>query len=249
MADVADRAKQQQDQEQTLIGSLFTLPFRFAAVMFLSLGGAIIVEWICMYFFWPEAGWQHARAMLDHELSWLSKGFLQSVVVQEPGRTATWLVQTTYDWLVVRTGLQDWVQHTSDYAATGQRTRGFDMRYMLGVGVSKFQDYGLAALYTTLVFCVRLVILTLAIPLFVMTAFVGFVDGLVRRDLRRFGAGRESSYLYHKARATMVPLVIIPWSLYLALPFSVSPLLVLLPCAALLGLAVSITASSFKKYL
>ncbi|EGH49197.1 hypothetical protein PSYPI_45311, partial [Pseudomonas syringae pv. pisi str. 1704B] len=55
MADVADRAKQQQDQEQTLIGSLFTLPFRFAAVMFLSLGGAIIVEWICMYFFWPEA--------------------------------------------------------------------------------------------------------------------------------------------------------------------------------------------------
>ncbi|EGH36139.1 hypothetical protein PSYJA_46581, partial [Pseudomonas syringae pv. japonica str. M301072] len=22
-------------------------------------------------------------------------------VVQEPGRTATWLVQTTYDWLVV----------------------------------------------------------------------------------------------------------------------------------------------------
>ncbi|WP_459200761.1 DUF4400 domain-containing protein, partial [Pseudomonas tremae] len=42
--------------------------------------------------------------------------------------------------------------------------------------------------YTTLVFCVRLVILTLAIPLFVMTAFVGFVDGLVRRDLRRFGA-------------------------------------------------------------
>ncbi|EGH49112.1 hypothetical protein PSYPI_44881, partial [Pseudomonas syringae pv. pisi str. 1704B] len=40
MADVADRAKQQQDQEQTLIGSLFTLPFRFAAVMFLSLGGS-----------------------------------------------------------------------------------------------------------------------------------------------------------------------------------------------------------------
>ncbi|RMO33242.1 hypothetical protein ALQ44_04767, partial [Pseudomonas syringae pv. pisi] len=81
MADVADRAKQQQDHEQSFIGSLFTLPFRFAAVMFLSLGGAIIVEWICMYFFWPEAGWQHARAMLDHELSWLSKGFLQSVVV------------------------------------------------------------------------------------------------------------------------------------------------------------------------
>ncbi|RMN26989.1 hypothetical protein ALQ62_04807 [Pseudomonas coronafaciens pv. zizaniae] len=104
--------------------------------MFLSLGGAIIVEWICMYFFWPEAGWQHACAMLDHELSWLSKGFLQSVVVQEPGRTATWLVQTTYDWLVVKTGLQNWVQHTSDYAATGQRSRGFDIQ--LGLEVINF---------------------------------------------------------------------------------------------------------------
>ncbi len=249
MADVAYRAKQQQDQEQTLLGSLFTLPFRFIGVMFLSLGGAIIVEWICLYFFWPEAGWHHARAMLDNELSWLSQGFLQSVLVQEPGHTATWLVQTTYEWLVIKTGLLDWMHRATDYSQSGQRTRGVDLRYLLGWSVNQFQDYGLAALYTTLVFCVRLVILTLAIPLFVMAAFVGFVDGLVRRDLRRFGAGRESSYLYHKARSTMLPLVIVPWSLYLALPFSVSPLLVLLPCAALLGLAVSITASSFKKYL
>ncbi|WP_122831116.1 TIGR03747 family integrating conjugative element membrane protein, partial [Pseudomonas viridiflava] len=113
----------------------------------------------------------------------------------EPGRTATWLVQSTYDWLVIKTGLQDWVHSTAGYAQSGQQPRGFDMRYMLGVGVAKFEDYGLAALYTTLVFCVRLVILTLAIPLFMMTALVGFVDGLVRRDLRRFGAGRESSYL------------------------------------------------------
>ncbi|WP_241004559.1 DUF4400 domain-containing protein, partial [Pseudomonas viridiflava] len=131
------------------------LPFRFAGVMFLSLGGAIIVEWICMYLFWPEAGWQHARAMLDHELSWLSKGFLQSVVVQEPGRTATWLVQSTYDWLVIKTGLQDWVHRTAGYAQSGQQPRGFDMRYMLGVGVAKFEDNGIAALYTTLLVSVR----------------------------------------------------------------------------------------------
>lgn len=249
MADVADKAQQQQVREQSWLGSLFTLPFRFFGVMFMSLAGAILVEWACLYFFWPEAGWHHARAMLDHELGWLSQGLLQSVIVQEPGHTAAWLVQTAYDWLLVKTGLLDWMNNVSNYAQGGQRTRGIDVRYLIGFSVMKFQDYGLAALYTFLVFCVRLVILTLAIPLFVMTAFVGFVDGLVRRDLRRFGAGRESSYLYHKARSTMLPLVIVPWTLYLALPFSVSPLLVLLPCAALLGLSVSITASSFKKYL
>ena len=36
---------------------------------------------------------------------------------------------------------------------------------------------------------------------------------------------------------------------YLALPISMHPLLILLPSAALLGLAVSLTAGSFKKYL
>ncbi|MBI6855535.1 TIGR03747 family integrating conjugative element membrane protein [Pseudomonas cichorii] len=248
MADVADKAKQQQEKEQGWFGSMLTLPFRFIAIMFLSLGGAIIVEWICMYFFWPEAGWKHAQGMLDHELGWLSQGFMQSVIVQEPGKTATWLVQSTYDWLVVKTGMLEWIGAMQSQAARGPRN-GVDLSYQLAWAFTKFQDYGLAALYTLLVFCVRLVILTLTIPLFAMAAFVGFVDGLVRRDLRKFGAGRESSYLYHKARSTMMPLVIMPWTLYLALPFSVSPLLVLLPCAALLGISVSITASSFKKYL
>jgi integrating conjugative element membrane protein (TIGR03747 family) len=249
MADVAEKAQQQQVKEQSWFGSLLSMPFRFIGVMFLSLGGAIIVEWLCLYFFWPEAGWHHSQGMLDHELGWLSQGFLQSVIVQEPGHTAKWLVQLTYDWLIVKTGLLEWLTKMTAYAQRGRPAGGFDFNYELAWIINKFQDYGLAALYTVLVFCVRLVILTLAIPLFVMAAFVGFVDGLVRRDLRRFGAGRESSYLYHKARSTMMPLVIMPWTLYLALPFSVSPLLVLMPCATMLGLSVSITASSFKKYL
>lgn len=74
-------------------------------------------------------------------------------------------------------------------------------------------------------FCVRLVVLALTIPLFALAAFTGLVDGLVRRDLRRFGAGRESSYLYHKARGTIIPLAIFPWTFYLALPISISPML------------------------
>ncbi|WP_164084441.1 DUF4400 domain-containing protein, partial [Stenotrophomonas maltophilia] len=53
--------------------------------------------------------------------------------------------------------------------------------------------------------------------------------------------------LYHKARGSIIPLAIVPWTLYLAIPNSINPLLILLPCAALLGVAVFITASTFKK--
>ena len=83
----------------------------------------------------------------------------------------------------------------------------------------------------------------------VTAAFVGLIDGLVRRDVRRFGAGRESGFVYHRAKASLMPLAVLPWVTYLALPISVHPLVILLPSAALLGLAVSLTAGSFKKYL
>jgi hypothetical protein len=72
-----------------------------------------------------------------------------------------------------------------------------------------------------------------------MAAFVGLVDGLVRRDVRGFGAGRESGFVYHRARASLMPLAVLPWVTYLALPVSVHPLLILLPSAALLGVAVA----------
>lgn len=228
-----------------------TATFHFLGVMFGSLLGAIVVEWLCMYTFWPDAGWKHAQQMFQHELGWLSQDLLHSVVIKEPGRTATWLAQTVYDWLMVKTGMQHNINALTQYArsTSPQQTGTLNLRYELGRAMIKFQDYGLAALYTVLTFCVRMVILALTIPLFALAAFTGLVDGLVRRDLRKFGSGRESSYLYHKARGTIIPLTIVLWTVYLAIPISISPLLILLPCALLLGVSVYITASSFKKYL
>lgn len=45
-----------------------------------------------------------------------------------------------------------------------------------------------------------LAILLQALPQFVLTIVIGLIDGLVRRDLRRFGAGHESGFVYHHAR-------------------------------------------------
>ena len=83
-----------------------------------------------------------------------------------------------------------------------------------------------------------------------MHAVVGGVLGSFGAlNLRRFSAGRESGFIYHRARATIVPLVVLPWVIYLALPIAVNPLVILLPIAALVGAAVSVTVGSFKKYL
>ncbi len=108
--------------------------------------------------------------------------------------------------------------------------------------------YLVAAAFKALTFLVRLLGLTL--PLFIMAAFVGFVDGLVRRDVRKFGAGgRESGFIYHHAKASLMPQAVLPWVIYLALPISVHPLSIVPPSAALLGFLTNLTAGSFKKYL
>ncbi|MNQ92052.1 hypothetical protein D3C85_1074600 [compost metagenome] len=111
------------------------------------------------------------------------------------------------------------------------------------------EDFVLAAVYVTFTFVVRLTILALATPLFLLAMFTGFVDGLIRRDLRKFGAGRESSFVYHRAKRAVMPLLIVPWIIYLSLPFSLNPMAVFLPCAAMLGMVMAITAATFKKYL
>lgn len=251
MADIAEKAQQQQEGQKTFLGILIATPFHFLGVMFGSLLAAIVVEWICLYLFWPEAGWRHAQQMFEYELSWLSQDLIHSVVIKEPGRTATWLIQMVYDWLMMKTGVLDSLNALTQNARTTspQQIVNFDLRYETGRVMIKLQDCGLAALYTVLTFCVRMVILTMTIPLFLLAGFTGLVDGLVRRDLRKFGSGRESSYLYHKARRAIIPLMIVPWTVYLAIPVSVSPLLILLPSAVLLGMSIFITVSSFKKHL
>lgn len=249
MSDPAVVAQRQQVQRRSFVYSLITLPFRFFGVLCGSLLLCILVEWVGMHLFWPEQGWRHAQDMVHYELDQLSTHFTRSVVVQEPGRTAHRLVEGAYEWIFIKTGLLEWVQNAAAQARSGTQEPTRNLRYYLGQVYAFSEGYLIAAAYTVLVFLVRLLVLCLLLPLFLMAVFVGFVDGLVRRDIRRFGAGRESGFVFHRAKAALMPLVVLPWAVYLALPISVSPLLILLPSAVLLGVAVNIAAGSFKKYL
>ena len=63
------------------------------------------------------------------------------------------------------------------------------------------------------------------------------------------GRGRQSSFVCHYAKKAAIPLIIMVWVLYLALPFSLHPSWIILPFALAFAFAVAITASTFKKYL
>ena len=249
MKEPAATAERQQARQRGLVASVVTLPWRLFGVLVASLLLSIVIECVGMHLFWPDQGWRHAQGMLDYELNQFSTHFTRSAVVQEPGRTARWLVEGTYEWVFVKTGLLDWTRDASAQASAPSRGAHRDFRHYLAHVYLWTERYLIAAGFTVLTFIVRLLVLVLTLPLFLLAAFVGLIDGLVRRDIRKFGAGRESGFVYHRAKAALMPLAMLPWVTYLALPVSLHPLVILLPSAAMLGVATNIAASSFKKYL
>ena len=173
-----------------------------------------------------------------------SKTFVRASFTDSPERFAASFAKNARS-LIELTG----VGHLSSgiWNRAGQKPsalRSF-LRY-LGQAIAPYAE---AARNIVQLFAVRLAVLILTLPTFVLFSVVGLIDGLVRRDLRRWGGGRESSYLYHYAKKSVWRFVLIAAITYLALPISLHPAFILLPFAILFAVSISITASTFKKYL
>lgn len=95
----------------------------------------------------------------------------------------------------------------------------------------------------------KIKILVLALPLFFMTTLAGFVDGLSRRDIRRSGLGRESSYMFHKLIGWVMQSISIGLLCWFVFPLAISPSLVFILASTAMMFSVSMASSKFKKYL
>lgn len=236
------------NKPKTLIGKLISLPFAIFGIVCGSLFLSIIVEWLGIYFIYPEQGWHHAQLMFQQELAQFTSHFRQSALLSDPVKFIDHLLSQVYDWLFMQSGLLEQSQALLPHSPLVADDK-LSFKQYLTIAVNSSQTYLLAAAYTTLTFIVRLVVLLLCMPLIIMAIFVGFIDGLVKRDIRRFVAGHESGFIYHRAKAFILPTITLPWVIYLAIPISISPLLIILPCALLAAVVMNITVTSFKKYL
>lgn len=183
---------------------------------------ALTLQGIGMMLFWPEQGWRHADTLAQQELARLQTTFPRSLLIPEPA-------------------------HIHTASARSYTQQGFKQH--LNQARHWLSNARLAAAHTARTYALRLLALALCLPLFLATAMLGLVDGLVRRDQRRFGAGQESGFIYHRAKASLGPLLVWPWLLWLAVPVSLPTLAFMLPAAVLQGIALSLTASRFKKSL
>jgi len=231
--------------QQGLFSKGLTIVGQAIQWLIFSLLFSIIIEWAGMVLWWPDEGIDHSRTMLVKEIHYLDADFRKSIVTSDPARFAKQVADKTYHYLFEFTGLVDFIQWISLSPSLNEQ----GVRPMLHSIYRPIAEFIIAAMQITQVFSVRLAILILAMPVFMLFSLVAMVDGLVQRDLRRWGGGRESSFVYHYAKKAVLPLVVLSWIVYLALPFSLHPSFVVLPFAALFALSVTVTASTFKKYL
>lgn len=213
--------------------------------LLLSLLISIVIECVGMIYWWPDSGLGHSRRMLDTEIGWLDRDFRQSLLSSEPARAARNTADRSHDLLFERTGLrrlEEWLRRSA--VDTGSSAKNRFRRWYRPTA-----DFITAAGQVVQLFAVRLTVLCLATPVFLLFSLVGLVDGLVQRDLRRWGGGRESSYLYHYAKGSVWAFLIAAWVIYLAMPVSINPAFIIVPFAMLFAFSISITASTFKKYL
>ncbi len=86
--------------------------------------------------------------------------------------------------------------------------------------------------------------------LFVILGVVGLMDGLAQRYIRRQAAGRESALVYHNAKPLIALSFILGIFIDLILPVSlIHTEWILVISTITFGLALQMTAKSFKKYL
>ncbi|ECI4532290.1 TIGR03747 family integrating conjugative element membrane protein [Salmonella enterica subsp. diarizonae] len=219
-----------------LSDTLLSWPGKVCGTLICSLFFSLVIEWLGIAFFWPEQGAEHSRMMMLREAGWFAGNVTRSLLITDPAEKLSIILHHTWQWFFIDTGLIPWSERL-----LRQHTGNAFFFW--------FNTYIQATVYITLTFVLRVFILLLTAPLFLLAALTGAVDGLVRRDIRRFGCGYESGFIYHHARQRVIPVFFLAWTVYLSLPFSVNPVLILLPAATLFGGIITLSVGAFKKYL
>lgn len=228
-----------------LLAGTFAFAIKLVHGLLVAFVLALLLECVGMTWWWPEEGSAHSRRLLDEESQYLGTTFRRHLFVREPPRfaerVATRLTHVVYE-LTGLARVHAWA--TMPPGPNEPGPKAYVHRF-----ANRLAGYLLCVRQTAQLFGLRLAVIVLALPSVVLCGLVAVVDGLVRRDLRRWGGGRESGFVYHWTKRLALPLSVGIWVIYLALPVSLAPPLIVVPFSLVLGLFLAATVGAFKKYL
>lgn len=115
--------------------------------------------------------------------------------------------------------------------------------------LTRFYRYIEALVLSAQLITLRLSLLALTAPFAMLAISVAALDGWVGWSLRRAAGSRESAFIYHRAKRVMFGAPFLIFFLYLASPWPVHPLVVLLPFLLITPLAARLSIAFFKKHI
>lgn len=228
-------------------GLFFITLFAWFVGVMIEIGGS--------YTFWKDKAEGHARELVEQDLRYIAQA-PRSVIVRD---TVAWsermveLVRWPYErlgllaWFERHHGLADGAAAPSPAASGGVLHGVRQANQSMQATLSRWAVMSMYVLQDVLL---RLSVAFFALPAFVLACLIGLVDGLVRRDLRRWGGGRESSFVYHHAKRYTGWALTGGFGLYLAWPFGgFNPAYMVFVFTTLVAFTMSTTVAAFKKYL
>ena len=221
---------------------LLSLVFGAVISIIGSLAIGTVIEWIGMHVWWKDQGVQHSRDMVTEDLGYLAE-YRRSLLTEDTvAFAATWADAATR--AASATGILLLIRKGSEPVAAGPK-ESHPVR-LLRIAT----PYLIAMVYVWQDAFIRLAIVYLALPAFALAFLIGLVDGLGRRDIRKWCGGRESSFVYHHAKRLLWPAFTFGFFLYLTWPTGgFNPAWAVLPFCAASAFTVSLMAATFKKYL
>lgn len=211
--------------------------------MVIEIGGSM--------FFWKGQGIPHAQSVLQQDLQYIAVAPRSVLVPDTVGFSMQLLGYVR--WPYEKLGVLRWYQRSltdepmqamaklsAPLQAVGAATRV----------VSKIAaEWAVISMLVAQDVVLRLSIAAYAMPAFVLACLMGVIDGLVRRDRRRWIGGRESSFVYHHSKRYTHWALTGGFSLYLAWPFpGFNPAYMVLIFTVLVAASLSTTVGAFKKY-
>ena len=228
-----DRREQKAaESKRGVLHTLSSLPFLMIKALLISAVISFIIEALGIAFnWWDEPGVLHSQKMVQQEILYLNDRLNKNLLEPITGVT----VKQAFDVTVGN------VARAVSWIGLGQ--------YGQNPSVNGVGTYLGAAANMIILTCIRFLVFMFALVLYVFFGWVGFTIGLLERDKRKAGGGRESGTIFQLAKSCVPISVGLPLILYLAWPNSIDPVWIMFPFAASFGIAVAYMAASYKKYI
>lgn len=220
--------------------------WRYSGLLWFAFWGAIIMLATlvadCLYVMWPyphgsrgvetfqrEVGeeWRFAVQLCGDRLppiAYSIHNVLHTVLFRWPG----------FDYMIARAS----DPLPMDSGGEMMRKAVLDTRELWGAALTGLQ-----------LFSTRMSIVALSLPMMALVAAGSFADGLLGWFKRRTGGGRESGFVYHRAKRHAGHALLLLGFAYLAPPMFVDPRAAVACAALIIAISIRVAAANFKKYL